>query len=259
MLEDMLDDNEGEDRKLAIDQDKIQQALTVTVDRNFSISCELGVRYPMLKAMLNREDLHLRVSVCPLIMYGIYQFIDVILQFYTWYIIGKLNINCVLHCDAASAFQGNTGTSAPSLDVMMLKQQFFSESGANNGREQTFQYAFRQHHPNLQFLPQKLGEWVAKNMADELNLPVPDCGDDDISSACINRILTQCLVSNRKGDNLHTYHTVEFESDLYRGVMRARCYPFDMDKHRFRGKIVKVCVIIRHMINIFHKFGTCNQ
>ncbi len=85
-----------------------------------------------------------------------------------------------MHCDAASAFQGNTGTKDPSLDVMMLKQQFFSESGTNNGHEQTFQYAFRQHRPNLQFLPQKLGEW--------------DCGEDDISSAYIN------------GDNQpHTY------------------------------------------------------
>jgi hypothetical protein len=61
MLEAMLDVNESDARKLAIDHDKIGQALTG--DRNFSISCELGVRYPMLKAMLNREDLHIRVSV----------------------------------------------------------------------------------------------------------------------------------------------------------------------------------------------------
>jgi hypothetical protein len=32
----------------------IQQALTG--DRNFSISCQLGVQYPTLKAMLSRED-----------------------------------------------------------------------------------------------------------------------------------------------------------------------------------------------------------
>ena len=153
-----------------------------------------------------------------------------------WYIHGKFNINCVLHCDSASAFQGNSG--APSLDVMLLKQQFLSASGANNGNEQTFQYAFRQHHPTLQFLPLKLAEWIAKNMADELDLP--DFGDD-FSSAKMNSILTQCLVSNRKGENLHSHHTVEFESDLYRGVMRARCYPFDMDEHRFRDKNVKVC------------------
>ncbi len=37
---------------------------------NFSISCELGVRYQTLKAMLNREDLHLRmaVSICHILV-----------------------------------------------------------------------------------------------------------------------------------------------------------------------------------------------
>ncbi len=62
---------------------------------------------------------------------------------------------------------------APSLDVMLLKQQVFSASGANQNREQTFQYAYRQHHPLLQYLPQKLAEWLANNMSEELNLPDP--------------------------------------------------------------------------------------
>ncbi len=155
-----------------------------------------------------------------------------------WYKRGKFNISCVLHCDSASAFHGNSR--APSLDVMLLKQQFLSASGANNGHKQTFQYAFRQDHPTLQFLPLKLAEWVAKNMADELTRNLPDFGDD-FSSANMKLILTQCLVSNRKGENLHSHHTVGFESELYRGVMRARCYPFDMDEHRFHDKNVKVC------------------
>ena len=55
---------------IAVDSLKIQQALEG--DRNFSIACELGLRYPTLKAMLNREDLHLRMLVCV----------------YTWYIHG---------------------------------------------------------------------------------------------------------------------------------------------------------------------------
>ena len=55
---------------IAVDSLKIRQALEG--DRNFSISCELGLRYPTLKAMLNRQDLHLRMSVCT----------------YTWYIHG---------------------------------------------------------------------------------------------------------------------------------------------------------------------------
>ena len=56
----MLDGNAGESesRQVAMDQEKIQQALTG--GSNFSIACELGVRYPVLKAKLNREDLHIR-------------------------------------------------------------------------------------------------------------------------------------------------------------------------------------------------------
>ena len=126
---------------------------------------------------------------------------------------------------------------APSLDVMLLKQQVFSASGANQNREPTFQYAFRQHHPLLQFFSQKLAEWLAKNMSEELNLPDPG---DEWSSETLNNILIHCLVSNRRGDNLHTFQCVEFESDLYRGVMRARCFPFNMENHRFYGKNVKV-------------------
>jgi hypothetical protein len=38
-------------------------AKSLTGDRNFSISCELGVRYPTLLAIMNREYLHLHKSV----------------------------------------------------------------------------------------------------------------------------------------------------------------------------------------------------
>ena len=123
---------------------------------------------------------------------------------------------------------------APSLDVMLLKQQLFSASGDR----QTFHYAYPQHHPLLQFLPLKLAEWLAKNMSDELNLPD---SDDEWSSAALNNILIHCLVSNRRGDNLHTFQCVEFESDLYRGVMQAQCFPFNMETHLFYGRNVKVC------------------
>jgi hypothetical protein len=125
----------------------------------------------------------------------------------------------------------------------------FSASGANQNREQTFQYAYRQHHSLLQFLSQKLAEWLAKNMSDELNLPDPG---DEWSAEALNNILIHCLVSNRRGDNLHTSQCVGFESDLYRGVMRARCYPFNMEKHSFHGKNVKVCPYSIHMKSIYH-------
>ena len=76
MLEDMLDDSES--RPIAMDQAKIEQALNG--DRNFSISCELGVRYPTLKAMLNREDLHLRMAV------SVFHILDIFL-YYTCHIL----------------------------------------------------------------------------------------------------------------------------------------------------------------------------
>ena len=121
---------------------------------------------------------------------------------------------------------------------MLLKQQVFTADGSNQGNVGVLQYAYRRNHALLQFLPFKLAEWIAKNLADELRM-MPDFGED-WSSDQLNRILTGCLVSDRQGNNLHTFHTVEFESDLYRGVMRARCYPFNMAQHRFRGKNVKV-------------------
>jgi hypothetical protein len=76
MLEDMLDDSES--RPIAMDQAKIEQALNG--DRNFSISCELGVRYPTLKAMLNHEDLHLRMAV------SVFHILDIFL-YYTCHIL----------------------------------------------------------------------------------------------------------------------------------------------------------------------------
>ncbi len=53
-------------------------------------------------------------------------------------------------------------------------------------------------------------------------------------------VLQTYIVSDSREINIHTFQTVEFESDLYHGVMRARCYPFNMEHHRFRGRNVKV-------------------
>ena len=100
---------------------------------------------------------------------------------------------------------------------------------------------YRSSHPMLQFLPQKLAEWIANNYAEDLNVPPRPDPSQPWSTATLNRILQTCIVSDSHGINIHNFQTVEFESDLYCGVMRARCYPFNMDRHRFRGKNVKVC------------------
>ena len=57
LLEDMV--GPGEASTIQLDRNRMEKALTG--DRNFSISCESGVSYPSLRAMMNREDLHLRV------------------------------------------------------------------------------------------------------------------------------------------------------------------------------------------------------
>ena len=137
--------------------------------------------------------------------------------------------------------------SAPGLDIMLLKQQFLSVSGqaANPARQ----------HPPVEYwlsglqitMLKKLAEWIANNYAEELNVPPRPDPSQPWSTATLNRILQTCLVFDRKGNNIDTFQTVEFESDLYRGVMRARCYPFNLENHRFWGRNVKVCTYSWYM------------
>ena len=51
----------------------------------------------------------------------------------------------------------------------------------------------------------------------------------------LNSILQNHVVRNRDGCALTTFGCVEWESqaELYIGVMRARCYLWNMPKHRF--------------------------
>jgi hypothetical protein len=83
--------------------------------------------------------------------------------------------------------------------------------------------------PFLQFLPLcrffQLAEWVAKNFADELDLSVTG---DEWSAQDLNLIITRGNFSDRLGNILHTFQSVEFESDLYRGAMLVRSYQFIM-------------------------------
>jgi hypothetical protein len=66
MLEDMFDQGASQgasqvSRKLDLDHEKFASVLNG--DRNFSVACELGVRYPTLRAVLNRGDLNHRIAV----------------------------------------------------------------------------------------------------------------------------------------------------------------------------------------------------
>ena len=130
------------------------------------------------------------------------------------------------------------GSGAVSLDLELLKplrvSAVASESIERSGAPDSvwLKYAYRKHHPVLQYLPTKLAEWIGENMQDELGFP--DKQDPDkwrVSE--LNNILQKHVVPDRNGCALHTFGCLEWESELYRGIMRARCYPFKMPKCRF--------------------------
>ena len=47
----------------------------------------------------------------------------------------------------------------------------------------------------------------------------------------LNHIMQALVVDG----SLTTFGCVEWESEMFRGGMRSRCYPFKMPKHRFHG------------------------
>ena len=61
----------------------------------------------------------------------------------------------------------------------------------------------------------------------------------------LNVILENNLVPSHHGKGqLRTFGCIQWECELYSGRPKARCYPFNMQGHRFRGKNCQVL----HMI-----------
>ena len=84
----------------------------------------------------------------------------------------------------------------------------------------------------LQYLPTKLAEWIGENMQDELGFPdKKDLNKCSISE--LNDILRTHVVCDRNCCSLQTFGCLVWESELYRGIMSARFYPFNMRGHRF--------------------------
>ena len=97
------------------------------------------------------------------------------------------------------------------------------------------EYIYRTAHPILRWLPTKLAEWIGENLQDVLGFP--DKADQRAepgsgwTPAELNHILTAHVVDGA----VTTFGCVEWESQLFRGVMRARCYPFNLPKRRFHS------------------------
>ena len=63
----------------------------------------------------------------------------------------------------------------------------------------------------------------------------------------LNAILENNLVPSHHGKGqLRTFGCIQWECELYSGRPKARCYPFNMKGHRFRGNL-KNCQV-HHMI-----------
>ena len=102
---------------------------------------------------------------------------------------------------------------------------------------------YRNAHPILRWLPSKLAEWLAENLAEELAIPAK-LGDKWTVEE-LNTVLERNLVSD-----LRTFGAIQWECELYRGRPKARCYPFNLDGHRFRGKNPQVKSLLCYILNI---------
>ncbi len=111
------------------------------------------------------------------------------------------------------------------------------------------EYIYRTAHPVLRWLPTKWAECIGENLQDELGFPDKAAQKAEPGSGWTPAELNHILQSHVVDGTLTTFGCVEWESELCKGVMRARCYPFDMPKHSFHGMNPKVQYI--HDTNMY--------
>jgi hypothetical protein len=118
----------------------------------------------------------------------------------------------------------------------------------DDGRGEWTTYKYRTAHPILRWLPTKLAEWIGDNYGPDLGI-APRGNVDGWTVGELNTILENNLVPGAKG-HLRTFGCIEWESAVFNGRPKARCYPFDLPKHRFRGK--KLQVLHNSYMNSYH-------
>ena len=128
------------------------------------------------------------------------------------------------------------GSVALDLDLLKPRRVLASaDAQAQQAPKIWLEYAYRKHHPVLQWLPTKLAEWIGENLQDDLGFPDKADPRRGWTPSELNNILDRHVVRDRKGCSLLTrsltFGCLDWESEIYRGVMRARCYPFKMRKH----------------------------
>jgi hypothetical protein len=90
-------------------------------------------------------------------------------------------------------------------------------------------------YPVLCWLPTKLAEWIGENLQNELGCPDKADQRAEPGSGWTPAELNHILQAHVVDGALSTFGCAEWESELSqcRGVMSARCYPFDMPKYHF--------------------------
>jgi hypothetical protein len=123
-------------------------------------------------------------------------------------------------------------------------------SNAQASTQKWLEYMYRTAHLALRWLPTKLAEWIWENLQEEFGFP--DKADQRAepgigwTPAEPNHILHAHVVDGV----LTTSSCVERESELFRGVMCTRCYPFNMPKRHFHSFNTKVCCTFLKFMNI---------
>ena len=114
-------------------------------------------------------------------------------------------------------------------------------------------YEYRTAHPVLRWLPTKLAEWIGANHSDDLQ--IPDKAEDKWSATELNNIILNNIVRGSHG-HLRTFGGIKWECDLFSGRPKARCYPFNIDGHRFRDKNPQVTYNISDTISYTISYTT---
>jgi hypothetical protein len=114
-------------------------------------------------------------------------------------------------------------------------------------------YEYSKAHPVLLWLPKKLAEWIGTNLSDALL--IPDEKEDKWTGAELNDIILHNIVRGLKG-HLCSFSGIKWECNLFIKRPKARCYPFNIDSHRFRDKNPQVSIFISHMISYMISYAT---
>ena len=116
----------------------------------------------------------------------------------------------------------------PDSDVVCADDSLLQSQG-------WLEYPFRKSHPIIRWLPSKLAAWISESYGQELQISAKR--DMEWMAGELNAILENNLVPSQGGKGqLRTFGCIQWECELYSGRPKARCYPFNMKGHRFRGK-----------------------